>query len=156
MRVFVIAAAAALLSGCGNSAQPGAKAEETAGTLQPGDYALSWSDIKLDPAAKTAAAFPAHACVAADGIAPAAFAAKDDSCHAVNSYVRNGIVNVQLSCTREGQGKLSTIANGSFTADAFNADVETTTTFEGSGNFTLTGKVSGKRTGACQPESAQS
>jgi hypothetical protein len=158
MRVFVVAAAAALTAGCGSSAQPQAKAEGTAAALQPGEYALTWTEVSRDPAAKdaTAAAFPAQACVAADGFAPDAFADEGDSCHAVNSYVRNGIVNVQLSCAREGKGKLSTMANGSFAADAFEADVETTTAFDGSDNYTLKGKVSGKRTGACQQEAAQS
>jgi hypothetical protein len=156
MRVLILAAGAVLLAGCGGSGDEAAKVE-TASSLKAGEYKLGWSELKLGLADKggeepAAAAFPASTCIAEGGrIEPAAFADKGDECHAVNSYVRNGIVNVQLSCTREGVGKLSQIVSGSFTADAFEAKVETTTEFEDAVDYTMTGKVTGKRVGDCTP-----
>jgi hypothetical protein len=155
MRVIGIAAAAAFLGGCGSSATQPAKADETAAALTPGAYELSWSDVELQPAAagksETAAAdLPKRACIADGGkIEPAAFVRTGNTCHAINSYVRNGIVNVQLSCTGDGAGKLSTIANGTFTAEAFDANVDSSIAGE---DYKLTAKVSGKRIGECTAE----
>ncbi len=157
MRMIGIAAAAALVSACGNSGQE-AQAEAVAAALQPGEYELGWTDIKRtdadkkgagEGASEAAATFADRTCIAAGGkIEPAAFAEKGDDCHAVQSYVRNGIVNVQLTCERK-DGKLSSMVTGKFTAESLDADVETTTSFEGKGNYTLTRKVTAKRIGDC-------
>ncbi len=158
MRVLIIAAAAVLVGGCGGSGNQTEQSGEAASALQAGEYKLGWTDLKLSLVDKggdepAAAAFPAKTCIAQDGkIDPSAFADKDDKCHAVNSYVRNGIVNIQLSCAREGVGSLSQIISGTLTADSFEADVETTTSFEDAVDFKMTGKVTGKRVGDCPPE----
>lgn len=160
MRVMIIAAAAALVAGCGNSANETAEAQTTAAALQPGEYALTWSAIDKGPAANasasatnamTAADFPDRACIATDGtIDPGAFGNKADQCHTVNSYVREGTVNVQVGCAREGKGEISQIASGSFTdADSFDAKVETSTSFKGDGDYSMTRQLSAKRVGQC-------
>jgi hypothetical protein len=156
----MIAAAAVLVASCGNSANEKAEAKPAADALQPGEYALTWSAVdksgpggKTAPAAKavTAADFPDRACIAADGtIDPAAFGNKADQCHSVNSYVREGTVNVQVGCAREGKGEVSQIASGSFTdADSFTAKVETSTTFKGDGDYSMTRQLSARRVGQC-------
>ena len=163
MRILITAAAAALLAGCGNSTNDKAQAEAGATALQPGEYALTWSDTERDPAAKmtpasaadgkadAASVFAERACIAADGaIEPAAFGEKGDQCHMVNSYVRNGILNVQVGCEQEGKGSVTHIASGSFTAaDSFDASVETSTSFTGEGNYKMTRKLAAKRIGEC-------
>jgi hypothetical protein len=163
MRIVIIAAGAALVAGCGNSANEKAQAEPTAAALQAGEYALTWSDIhKQTAATKTPASaptgdtvtvsdFPERACIAADGtIDPAAFGNTSDKCHMVTSYVREGTVNVQVGCAREGKGEVSQIASGSFTAaDSFTAKVETETSFAGDGNYTMTRNLSARRVGEC-------
>lgn len=160
MRIIIVVAAAALVAGCGGSPTKDAKAEGTAAKLAPGEYRLAWSDVsfagsdKKDAAAaqaKAQAALPESACVAAGGaLDPAAFAADDDKCHSVNSYVRNGILNVQFSCMRD-DGAVSQMANGTFTAEAFDANFETQSNFAEGDNFTLKAKVTGTRTGQCAP-----
>lgn len=161
MRIIGIAAAAALVAGCGGGDSQQTQAAETAAALDSGEYALTWSELEIQPSDEkqavdqqvTAAAFPERTCIAAGGaIELSALAAKGDDCHAVNSYVRNGNVNVQLSCTREGKGKLSEVASGKFTADAFDATIETSTSFDGAPNYTMTRKVNGKRVGECTAE----
>lgn len=156
MRMIGIAAAAALVGACGNPGQE-AQAETRAAALQPGEYELAWSDIKREAAQSKAAAaasvdaatFADRTCIAAGGkIEPAAFAEEGDDCHAVQSYVRNGIVNVQLSCERK-DGKLSSIVTGKFTAESLDANVETTSSFDGGGNYSLTRKLTAKRLGDC-------
>lgn len=160
MRVIIIAAAAGLVASCGNSANEKAEAQATAAALQPGEYALTWSAVDKGPSADksasaakpvTAADFPDRACVSADGtIDPAAFGNKSDQCHTVNSYVREGTVNVQVGCAREGKGEVSQIASGSFTdADNFDATVETSTSFTGGGGYTMTRQLTAKRIGQC-------
>lgn len=157
MRVICIAAAAAMVAGCGSGANQAAQAETTAATLQPGGYELSWSDISFKSTAKgepakspDKAAFATRACVAEGGkIELGAFAEEGDDCHAVNSYARNGILNIQLSCMREGKGKVGGVISGSFEADSFDATVDSRTNFAESGNYTVSAKVTGKRTGEC-------
>ena len=160
MRLLIIATAAALVAGCGGSGNEAAPADKAAAALEPGEYELAWSDVERKDDAKApaasagqpAAVFPAKACVAAGGaLEPAAFAETGDNCHVVNSYLRNGRINVQLGCDREGKGKVSQIASGSFKSDSFEAKVETQTEFEGDGNYTMTRTVAGKRVGACTP-----
>lgn len=160
MRVIIIAAAAALVAGCGNAPNEKAEAKPAADALQPGEYALTWSAVDKNPSgdksasaakAVTAADFPDSACIAADGtIDPAAFGNKSDQCHTVNSYVREGTVNVQVGCAREGKGEVSQVASGSFTdADSFQAKVETSTSFKGDGDYSMTRQLSAKRVGQC-------
>jgi hypothetical protein len=154
-RTITIAAACALVAGC-NASKQSAQAEEVPSALQSGEYELAWTDLKTSSSdkkladANVAALMPARACVAAGGrIESAAFAEKGDHCRTMNSYVRNGIVNVQLLCSREGKGSVSQVVSGSFRADSFKADVQTTTTFAGGANFTRTGKIAARRVGDC-------
>jgi hypothetical protein len=41
------------------------------------------------------------------------------------------------------------VASGSFTGDAFDADVQTTTNFAQGGNYTRTAKLAARRVGDC-------
>ena len=167
MRIAIVAAAAVLVAGCGNSTNEKAQAGAGATALQPGEYALTWTETETGPPAnKTPAsapdnpasdpsAFAERACIGADGaIEPAAFGDKGDQCHTVNSYIRNGILNVQAGCEREGKGSVSHIASGTFTAaDSFAATVETSST---DGKSTMTRKLAARRVGECTADAGKS
>ena len=112
MRKFVmIAGAAALLGGCGDDA-PVKNEPAMATSLRPGQYQADWKVTSLrivdkNPTAATNlkqdATGTTTACVGADNaIDPALFAEDGDSCTIGNPYVRNGRMQMDLTCSREG------------------------------------------------------
>jgi hypothetical protein len=87
--------------------------------------------------------------------APELFAGAGYSCTYQNSYIKDGMINAALSCTRpELKGEIHLAMQGSYTADGFEGTVDTVSYLPG-GNFTMTRKVKGKvSAGACQPAPA--
>jgi hypothetical protein len=83
---------------------------------------------------------------------PALFAGSGYQCTYANSYVRGGMINATLNCTRpELKGPINMTVSGSFDADSFEATVETASFLPGDGDFKMTRKVEGELTpGACQ------
>lgn len=165
MRTIVFGlAAAGLLAGC--SAEPAPKPQEAVTSLRPGEYEITAkidemrSTDKTTPATKAKAGDPPttrRACIAAGGsIAPEAFADAGDKCTESSSYLRNGRLNLQLSCNRPGHGQVMELADGSFTADSFEAKLTTATYFQASGDYAMTRTVTGKRVGECPAASAAS
>ena len=154
-------AAATVLSGCGGEpAQPQKKAEERATALQPGEYEVTGtvkdvkSTDKTTPATalKAGAALTAvRACIAADNKFDSKLLAEaaGDSCKEDTAYVSNGRLNIQLNCQRSGKGGVMQLANGTFKADSFDAEVLTSTYFAGDGDYTATRSLAGKRVGDC-------
>ena len=161
MRNLMLAAAATALSGCGGDAPEQTKAgSERVASLTPGEYELSWTvvDVKstdqTTPATSLKAGAPAtttRTCVGADGsLDPAAFAEGGDACTVNEQYIKNGRMSLQLKCTRAGQtGNAMQGVDGDFTADGFEATVLGSTGFGGSGDYTMTRKVTAKRIGDC-------
>ena len=150
--------------GCSNESAPAAApARATAAALSAGEYevATKIEDLRSTDhttpltKAKQMAAGDApdvhRACVADDGvIATDMFAEAKDDCSVQNSYVRNGKINMQLSCTRPGApGQVLQSVDGNFTADAFTATVNTGTYFSGSGDYAMRRTMTAKRVGAC-------
>lgn len=164
LNVFATAAAAALLVGCGGEADapPEAKAEK-AGALTAGEYEVTTTVEALNSTDNTTPATKAvltkdgdppithRACVAEDGkIAPEMFAEAGDKCGIENSYIRKGKMTMQLNCTREGEpGQVLQSIDGNFTADSFDARVNTGTYLMGTGDYSMTRKMTGKRVGDC-------
>ena len=165
MRTFVLGlTAAGLVAGC--SPEPAPKAEEAEVTsLKPGEYDITTkvdevrSTDQTTPATKSKVGGPPtthRACVASDGsIAPDAFAEAGDKCTAASAYVRNGRLNMQLTCTRPA-GQLTQLVDGDFKADSFEAKLRTATYFDKSGDYAMTRTVAGKRVGECPAASATS
>ena len=91
------------------------------------------------------------ACVAADGKPdPALFAEAGDKCEIKNSYIRNGRLSAQMSCTREGMsGQVMPAMMGKYTADGFEGEITALTYFVKDGDYRLTRKVTAKRVGDC-------
>ena len=174
MRTFWLATATALagsLAGCGNGSAPAASpATEAAAALSAGEYevATKVEDLRstdhttpLTKAKQMAAGDPPvvhRACVGSDGaIATAMFAEAKDDCSVQNSYVRNGKINLQLSCTRPGApGQVLQSVDGDFTADSFTATVNTGTYFMGSGDYAMRRTMTARRVGACGAQSKSS
>ena len=162
MRKLIVMAGAALLAGCGGEAPVKNDTEETAASIQPGQYEAQWkvaslrivdknetaaTNLKQDATGKTTA------CVAADGkIDPALFAEDGDTCTVGNPYVRNGRLQLDLTCKREGQeGQVRQSISGTFTADTIDAEVSTTTYLSGYGDYAMSRTFTAKRLGECPP-----
>ena len=97
------------------------------------------------------------ACVSAEGQPdPALLAeAEGDKCEIKNSYIRNGRMSAQMSCTRDGQsGYVMPAMMGSYDAEGFEGEINTRTYFVAEGDYSLTRKVTAKRVGDCPAEGA--
>jgi hypothetical protein len=166
MRILAIVTMG-LLAACSSEAPPTEAPAETAKALTSGEYEVSGKIETLrstdgtTPATKAKLGDPpvlARACVAADGtMEPMMFGEPGDKCKAENAYARNGRLNLQLSCTREGApGQVMQTINGSFTSESFVAEVTTGTYFSGSGDYSMKRTLAGKRVGECPAASAKS
>jgi len=164
MRTIVLGcAAAALLAACSGEAEPEAKEETKAETLQPGEYEYttrvdelrstdnSTPATKLKVAAAGEAPATARVCVTAEGIPPMTFAEAGDTCTPSSSYMRGGRLSLQFNCNRAGHGALTQAVDGKFTADSFEATVITSSYFGGDGDYSMTRTLAGKRVGECPP-----
>ncbi len=158
LRLIVVATAAVLLCGCSED-KPVQQEHAAAKALSGGQYEASWkvtalrsidkskplTNLKMDAAGTT------RACIAADGsVDPALFAEDGDRCTISNPYVRNGRMNLNLTCKRGSDaGELRQTVTGTFTADSLDAEVTTTTYLTGLGDYAMTRTVTAKRVGDC-------
>ncbi len=164
IKLTPVTGAVLLLTACGG--EKPAPVEEAPATLTAGLYEVSSevtqlaSTDKTNPATKLKLGDKGtiQACVAADGEpAPELLAdAEGDKCEIKNSYIRNGRMSAQMSCTREGiSGPVMPAMMGSFTADGFEGEINTLTYFNADGDYRLTRNVTAKRIGDCPAEAAK-
>jgi hypothetical protein len=156
-RLMPVAGLALLMAGCGGT-KP-APVEEAAAKLNAGLYELNSEVMLLASTDKTTPATKLKqgetevikACVAADGQpAPELLGEQGDKCEIKNSYIRNGRMSAQMSCTREGlSGLVMPAMMGSFKADSFEGEITTLTYFSKDGDYRMTRRVSAKRVGDC-------
>jgi len=149
---------ALFLAGCGG-AQKAAPVEEAAPKLDAGLYELTAEVTQLDSTDKTTPATKLKlgekdvikACVLADGKpVPELLAEKGDKCEIKDSYIRNGRMSAEMSCTRANpSGPVMPAMSGTFKADSFEGEITTMTYFNENGDYRLTRKVSAKRIGDC-------
>lgn len=151
---------ALVLAACGGGKQEQAAEDQPPATLAAGLYEVSAEVTQL---ASTDNSTPAtrlkqgdkvttQACVSADGKpAPELLAeAEGDKCEIKNSYIRNGRMSAQMSCTRDGHlGYVMPAMMGSYSADGFEGEINTLTYFNEDGDYRLTRKVTAKRVGDC-------
>jgi len=162
-RMTAAAAMALALAACGE--KPAPVEEIAAASLTGGLYELS---AEVTGVAATGKGAPAtklklgdrlvtRACVGADGKpAPELLAEEGDKCQFKESYVRNGRMNGQMSCTRKGaDGNIAPIFDGTFKADSFEGEITTATQLYNGGDYRLTRKVTAKRVGDCPPDAAK-
>jgi hypothetical protein len=111
------------------------------------------STDKTEPALKAAAGDKetGSACIAAGSEASPPgelFAGPGHKCQTQTAYNRNGRINTQLKCTREGiSGDVMMTVQGTYTGTSFDGTVETLTYLPGRGDFEMSRKVSGRKTG---------
>ena len=147
------------LAACGGGTPEPAAEEAAPATLAAGLYEVSAEVTQLASTDNTAPAtklkqgdkLTSRACVTADGKpAPDLLAENGDKCEIKNSYVRNGRMTAEMSCSREGKsGSVMPAMNGSFAKDTFEGEITTLTYFVDDGDYRMTRKVSAKRVGDC-------
>lgn len=159
MKYMPVIGLAVLLAGCGGEKQAAAPVEEVAAKLSPGLYEVSYEVTSLTSTDKTTPATKLRqgdkgvikACVAADNKpAPELLGEEGDKCEIKNSYIHNGRMSAQMSCTRSGKnGLVMPAMMGSFTADGFEGEISSLTYFVDDGDYRMTRKVTAKRIGDC-------
>ena len=78
------------------------------------------------------------------------FAPEGFQCDYRDSYMRNGRFNATLGCTKAGLGgDVSTLVNGSYTADTIEATATIETRLYCEGDARIETKLTGRRTGEC-------
>ena len=159
MRMMFLGAAAIALGACGGGGEQKQAKPAAAASLQPGEYEVTGTVADLKATDNTAPATqlkagatltPVRACVAADGkIDIKLLAEPGDECKEDTAFVRNGRLNVQLNCQRAGKGGVMQLANGTFKENSFEAEILSSSYFTGTGDYSATRKVTGKRVGDC-------
>ncbi|HEX4761519.1 MAG TPA: DUF3617 family protein [Sphingomicrobium sp.] len=160
---LIVYAFAALLAGCGQESAVNNGSEQVPAAINPGEYEVTTvveslrSTDQTTPATKAKAdgkAITHRACIASDGtVEPAMFSEAGDECRIDNAYARNGRLTLALSCSRPGApGLVAQSVAGTFSADGFEATVETATYLTGAGDYAMRRKMVGKRVGECAPK----
>jgi hypothetical protein len=161
--LVIVAGATVFLAGCGDGAAPVKNEPQAATALKPGQYQADWKVASLRSVDKTTPATNLKqdatgrtvACVT-DQIDPALFAEDGDSCTIANPYVRNGRLQMDLTCTRKGQdGQVRESVSGTFTGDSIDAEVSTSTYLSGAGDYAMSRNFTAKRLGECPPAAAK-
>ena len=166
MSKFVYAAGLTLaLAACGGGKTEEAPAETVAASLAGGLYEVNSEVTQLASTDNTTPATKLKqgekqvikACVAADGKPdPALLGEEGDKCEIKNSYIRNGRMSAQMSCTREGlSGQVMPAMMGKYAADSFEGEITTLTYFVKEGDYRLTRKITAKRVGDCPAAGAE-
>ncbi len=155
----LMAAAILALAGCAEEAAKAPPAPAAPASLPAGLWKTSGevSQFKtMDAgtpiiAAKVGDKNTGETCVAAgEGKKPkpALFGAMRGECGYSNFYLGNGTMSGTIEC-KSPQGPIMHMVNGSYTADTFEASVDTASYLTSDGDVTLTTKLSGTRAGDC-------
>lgn len=137
-------------------------AVEAADAMQAGQWEISSevrdfrSTDKATPALKAAvgdkAAAPACIEAGKEDKPPAAmFAGTGYECDYKDRYISGGRINLSLECEREAlEGKIMVSVQGTYTGESFEGTAAATSYLSGDGDFAMTSKINGRRTGpAC-------
>ena len=149
-----------LAAACSGGGGEEKKTEEAAAaTMQAGQWEISSevtafrSTDKATPALKAAVGDKASApaCIEAgkEGKPPAAmFAGAGYECEYKDSYIRSGRITATLDCERDAlEGKIFMTVQGSYKGDSFEGTSDATSYLSGEGDFAMSSKISGRRTG---------
>jgi uncharacterized protein DUF3617 len=153
-----------LTAACSGGGGEENKAEEAAAAVQAGQWEISSevtnfrSTDKATPALKAAIGDKAvsAACVEAgkeDKPPPEMFAGAGYECDYKDRYMRAGRINVSLDCERDPlEGHILMTVEGTYTGDGFQGTANANSFLSGEGDFAMTTKLSGRRTGpTCAP-----
>ena len=156
------------LAACSGGETQEKKAEgPAAATVEAGQWETSFEVVSIRSTDKTTPALKAAAGEKASGTAcvakgeeakpaPELFAGEGNTCTYKSSYIRSGRLNASLSCRRDGiDGELMMTVVGKYTGTSFEGTVDTVSYLPGSGDFEMSRKISGRKTGdACQAPAA--
>lgn len=154
MRAFMITGLALALAACGGEEAAAPKKEAPPAKLPAGEYEVtatvtsltSTDNTPLPTFAKQGEVITTRGCVGADGLpAPELLAARGDVCTLQNPFVRNGRMNFQLNCDREGQGNVMADVNGTYTAEGFTGTLTATSFFPGSGDYRMVQELTARK-----------
>lgn len=148
-----------MLAACGGAGEEKKAEEAAAATMEAGQWATDFevtsirSTDKTEPALKAAAGDKesGSACIPAGKEATPPgdlFAGPGYECATQNSYIRNGRINMSLKCSRPGiEGDIMHTVQGSYTGTTFEGKVDTITYLPGRGDFEMSRKMTGRKTG---------
>ncbi|HEX8669113.1 MAG TPA: DUF3617 family protein [Allosphingosinicella sp.] len=165
MRALIIVPLCLAAAACSGGGEEG-KVTQKAARMEAGQWETSFevtsfrSTDKSTPVLKAAVGDKetGSACITdADGGAPPAaiFAGPGYECSYKDSYLRAGRINATLDCRRKGiDGSIMMNASGTFTGTTFEGTVDAASYLPGSGDFALTRKIGGRKTGAACPAPA--
>ncbi|MEA3053314.1 MAG: hypothetical protein QOG72_2217 [Sphingomonadales bacterium] len=155
-----------LAAACSDGGQENEAAEDAV-ALQAGQWEISSevtsfrSTDKATPALKAAVGDKATspACIESgkeDKPPAEMFAGIGYECHYKDRYLRGGRINVSLECERDAlEGKIQMTFEGTYTGDSFTGTANANSFLSGDGDFAMSTKMSGRRTGptcAAPPE----
>jgi hypothetical protein len=133
--------------------------DEAAATMQSGQWQVTSevtafrSTDKATPALKAAVGDKASApaCIEAgkeDKPPAAMFAGAGYKCDYKDSYIRSGRITASLDCQRDSlEGHIFMTIDGSYKGDSFEGTSSVTSYLSGDGDFAMSSKISGRRTG---------
>jgi hypothetical protein len=82
--------------------------------------------------------------------APALFAGSEGECAYDNFYMSGGTINATMRCTRPGlSGEILVSAYGDYSADSFEATIDTSTHLATDGDVVIASKMTGRHVGPC-------
>lgn len=158
MRNLIQAAAPALLLvACGNP-EPATNeaADAVPAAFPPGEWEVTLSVASIRSTDNSTPAVSAKqgdkatrkACIAAPDDLIKLFTAEGANCTVVTTFARQGRLNNGYQC-KAPKGTTSPTVYGRYTADTLDVSVDTASRLSGSGDFTMSEKVTGKRLGDC-------
>lgn len=154
---WAAAAPALLLAACGEREQtPAEPAVPTAFPAGQWEVTATVESIvstdKSTPAtsAKVGEKTTRQACVADAKALIALFTPEGGDCTSISDYARQGRINTAYKCTVPG-GFTSPMANGRYTADSFEVQLDTSSMLSGAGDYQMRGTAVGRRLGDCPP-----
>jgi hypothetical protein len=148
-----------LAAACSGGGGDENEAAEAADSMQAGQWEISSevtafrSTDKASPALKAAvgdkAAAPACIEAGKEDKPPAEmFAGIGYECEYKDRYLRGGRINISLECERDAlEGKIQMTYEGTYTGDSFTGTSNANSFLSGEGDFAMSTKVSGRRTG---------
>ena len=156
---FLIIVPFCLAAACSGGGGEENKVEEAAATMRAGQWEVTSevtafrSTDQATPALKAAVGDKAAApgCIEAGKEGkppPELFAGAGYECEYKDSYIRSGRITATLDCERDAlEGKIFMTVQGTYKGDSFEGTADATSYLAGDGDFAMSSKLSGRRTG---------
>ena len=158
-KLAIFIAPAVLVAACGGEAEQAGNG--TADAAVPTAFPVGEWEVttKVESVASTDQSTPAtsakvgdtstrKACIADSKALIAMFTPEGGDCSPITDYARQGRINTAYKCSAPG-GFTSPMANGRYTANSFEVQLDTSSRLSGSGDYQMSAKVTGKRLGDC-------